>query len=42
MATPAHPWHEGFSTNISACEVFSKIWDTYSLHAKKPGKWNNG
>ena len=36
MATLAHPWHEGYSTNTSACEVFSKIWDTYSLHSLLP------
>ena len=36
MVTPAYPWHEGHSTNISACELFSKIWDTYSLHSLLP------
>ena len=33
MVTPAHPLREGHSTNISACEVFLKIWDDYSLHS---------
>ena len=33
MVTLAHPWHEGHSTNISAYEVFFKIWDNYSLHS---------
>ena len=36
MVTPAHPWHEGHSTNISACEVLFKIWDNYSLHSLLP------
>ena len=33
MVAPAHPWHEGHSTNINAYEVFFKIWDNYSLHS---------
>ena len=36
MATPAHPWHEGHSTNISVCEVLLKIWDNYSLPSLLP------
>ena len=36
MVTPADPWIEGYSTNISACEVFFKIWDTYSLDSLLP------
>ena len=36
MVTPAHPWREGHSTTISACEMFFKIWDNYSLHSLLP------
>ena len=36
MVTLAHPWREGHSINISAYEVFFKIWDNYSLHSLLP------
>ena len=36
MVTPAHPWYEGHSTNISACVVLFKIWDNYSSHSLLP------
>ena len=36
MVTPAHPWREGHSTNISVCEVLLKIWDNYSLPSLLP------
>ena len=32
MVTIGHPWREGHSIHISACWVFFKIWDHYSLH----------